>query len=202
MVVGTSHVADMLDNADSADAKDPLIIVPRPDLKRLRDHPQASIDLRLGSWFSQSRQTRTGVLKVGSDEFTEPTTNFVPFGESFYLHPRAFVLAITLEWICLPGRLAAYVVGKSSWGRAGLVIATAIGVHPGYKGCLTLELSNLGDMPMELRPGMPICQLFLHRVEVTGAVTADTSSLGASRRPRFLPIPFDDIAKKLSAPPA
>lgn len=198
MALGTSHVAEMLEEGHSQEAKDPLIIVPQPDLNKLRDHPQASIDLRLGTWFSQSRQSRTGVLTVGANDFIEPVTTFVPFGKSFYLHPRAFVLAITLEWICLPGDVSAYVVGKSSWGRAGLIIATAIGVHPGYKGCLTLELSNLGDMPIEMRPGMAICQLFLHRVEVTGTSKADASVLGASRRPRFLPIPYDDVAKRLS----
>jgi len=201
MAIGTTQVADMLDKGNSPDTQDPLIIVPQPDLNKIREHPQASIDLRLGTWFSQSRQTRTGVLKVGADDFIEPVTTFVPFGKSFFLHPRAFVLAITLEWICLPGDISAYVVGKSSWGRAGLIIATATGVHPGYKGCLTLELSNLGDMPIEMRPGMSICQLFLHRIEAIGDSKADSSVLGASRRPKFLPIPYDDIAKKLSESP-
>jgi dCTP deaminase len=45
---------------------------------------------------------------------------------------------VTLEWIRLPKNLAAYVTGKSSWGRRGLIPATATGVHPGFKGCLTL----------------------------------------------------------------
>lgn len=201
MALGTSVVADMLDKGYLQDANDPLIIVPQPDLKNLRDHPQASIDLRLGTWFSQSRQNRTGVLTVGSADFIEPATTFVPFGKSFFLHPRAFVLAITLEWICLPGNVSAYVVGKSGWGRAGLIIATAIGVHPGYKGCLTLELSNLGEMPIELRPGMAICQIFLHRVEIAEGSAVDTSVLGASRRPRFLPIPYDEFAQRLSEDP-
>jgi len=60
----------------------------------------------------------------------------------------------------LPRDLAAFVVGRSSWGRLGLVVATAIGVHPGYRGIITLELTNLGEVPILLYPGWPIAQVF------------------------------------------
>jgi dCTP deaminase len=59
----------------------------------------------------------------------------------------------------------AYVIGRSSWGRLGLIIATATVIHPGFKGCITLELVNHGDIPIELYPGCFICQLVLHEVQ-------------------------------------
>ena len=65
----------------------------------------------------------------------------------------------------MPLNLSAYVVGRSSWGRLGLIVATAIGVHPGYRGIITLELRNIGEIPFLLRPGLRIAQMFFHTVE-------------------------------------
>jgi dCTP deaminase len=59
----------------------------------------------------------------------------------------------------------AYVVGRSSFGRLGLIIATAIGVHPHFFGALTLELRNLGEAPVRLYPGQTIAQLFFHELD-------------------------------------
>jgi len=55
-----------------------------------------------------------------------------------------------------------YVAGKSSWGRMGLIIATATKVDPGFKGCITLEILNEGEVPITLYPGLPIAQLVFH----------------------------------------
>lgn len=74
----------------------------------------------------------------------------MPIGDFFVLHPRQFVLGETIEWVHLPVDLSAYVLGHSSWGRDGLVIATATGVHPGYSGIITLELSNIGEISLSL----------------------------------------------------
>ena len=100
---------------------------------------------------------------------------YVPFGEQFILHPGTFVLGVTLEWIRLPRDLAAYVIGRSSWGRYGLIIATATGVHPRFTGCLTLELSNVGEIPIKVKPGASICQLFVHQIESEEPVFFDPS---------------------------
>src|SRR3546814_3010458 len=83
----------------------------------------------------------------------------------YVLHPGRFVLGVTLEWLRLPASLSGYVTGKSSLGRHGLVIETAAGIHPQFSGCLTLELANVGEVPLEIYPGMPICQIFLHRTQ-------------------------------------
>ncbi len=119
-----------------------------------------------------------------------------PFGKEFILQPRGFVLGVTLEWVRLPSNLAGYVIGRSSWGRRGLIIATAAGVHPGFTGCLTLELSNVGEIPIAIKPGIPICQLFLHTTEQTDLV--DKSVFVGLRRPTLGKIDLDDVAKKLA----
>jgi dCTP deaminase len=120
----------------------------------------------------------------------------VPFGKSFILHPKYFVLGVTLEWIRLPKDIAGYVIGKSSWGRLGLIIATAVGVHPGFAGCLTLELSNVGELPIELKPGMQICQLFLHTAHSTSSAQSKSLFVG-QRKPHLGEIKVDEDAKKL-----
>lgn len=138
-----------------------LSILPPPQAIR-----GASIDLHLGRWFSQPHQSRSTFFDFGEDA-TNPSAftakeYFSPFGGEFVLHPGRFVLATTLEWIRLPANRAAYVTGKSNLGRRGLVIETAPGVHPHFSGCLTLEMTNLGEIPLKIRPGMKICQLFVH----------------------------------------
>lgn len=60
--------------------------------------------------------------------------------------------------------MAAYVVCRSSWGRLGLIVATAVFVHPGFRGCLTLELVNECDSPIALSAGVRIAQLVIHRL--------------------------------------
>ena len=200
MIFKADRLSDLLIAGQKPEAVDPLVIIPTPDTERLRAEGQASIDLRLGTWFAHSKQAQTGYLRLrgpqGSLELT--TTTYVPFGKPYILHPQSFVLAVTLEWISLPGDLAAYVVGKSSWGRCGLVIATAVGVHPGYKGCLTLELTNVGEIPIEVMPGVPICQLFVHRLESLEVGSVATSNFGGLRRPILKPIRLDPFAEKLA----
>jgi dCTP deaminase len=122
--------------------------------------------------------------------------HYVRFDGRFILHPRSFVLATTLEWIRMPRTLAGYVTGKSSWGRRGLVIETAPGVHPGFIGCLTLELANVGEIPIEIYPGTPICQLFFHRVEGDTS-RADQSAFVGRRQPVLGHVRLDDFSKKL-----
>lgn len=79
--------------------------------------------------------------------------------EEFILHPHQFLLASTLEYISLPFDYFGLVLGRSTWGRLGLNIATATMVQPGFKGCLTLELRNLGETPLPLMVGVRIAQL-------------------------------------------
>jgi dCTP deaminase len=189
------------------DPRERFFVRPTPDLPHLRESGAASIDLRLGTWFVTLPRTRFTHLDVlneldpaSADAARLAKTHYVPFHKKFYLHPKDFVLAVTLEWLRLPNKLAGYVVGRSSWGRRGLIIATAAGVHPGFTGCLTLELSNVGDVPIALVPGITICQVFFHQVESTSAKTDRSSFLG-SRKPGVGTIKRDPVALRLAELP-
>lgn len=103
-----------------------------------------------------------------------------------------------MEWLRLPKDLSAYVIGKSSWGRRGLIIATATGVHPGFPGCLTLELTNVGEIPISLKPGIEICQIFFHEVCKPVSKHIEQSQFVGSRRPKLGKIKLDIIADKLA----
>ena len=124
--------------------------------------------------------------------------HYVRFGDKFVLHPHSFVLGITMEWIRLPKDKAGYVTSRSSWGRRGLIIATATGVHPGFSGCLTLELANAGKIPIALYPGMAICQFFIHSVDTDGS-NMDRSVLAGRRKPVLNAIRLDDTASKIAS---
>ncbi len=130
---------------------------------------EAAIDIRLGNEFITTSQTRLQALdstdqKIGSQLAEYQAKQYIPFGQSFALHPRQFVLGSTLEYIALPDDLTGLVVGRSSWGRLGLIIATAIKVDPGFQGVLTLELVNVGNIPILLYPCSRIAQLLLYHV--------------------------------------
>ena len=200
MILPSERIAELLRKGEEPDAPDPLVITPKPDLKKLETAGSASIDLHLGTWFltlRQSRMTHLEIDSLGSPvQFTK--THYVSFGDQYILHPRSFVLGITLEWIRLPKAFAAYLIGRSSWGRRGLIIATAAGVHPGYCGCLTLELSNVGELPMAIKPGIAICQLFLHNVEHSEKPQVDVSQFIGMRKPTVGKVELDDFARRLA----
>jgi len=202
VILKADQIAKELENPEDPD--DPLIITPKPDIDDLLVSGAASLDVRLGRWFLACRPSRTGLLDVYEQNTKIPNetkltkTYYVPFGEGFVLHPRAFVLGVTMEWFRLPGNLAAYVIGRSSWGRHGLIIATATGVHPGFTGSLALELSNVGEIPITIKPGTTICQIFFQQVKVGDERHVDQSSFGGRRKPTLGVIKLDRIAEDLA----
>jgi dCTP deaminase len=206
MILKADAIADWLENPPD-DPQEQFIVRPTPNLKQLRESGAASLDMRLGTWFMTLPRTRFTHLDL-LDEMNPADTDavklaklhYVPFHKRFILHPKDFVLAVTLEWLRMPNKLAGYVVGRSSWGRRGLIIATAAGVHPGFTGCLTLELSNVGDVPLALVPGINICQVFFHHVEGRSA-KIDRSAFLGSRKPGVGTIKRDDIAIRLAQLP-
>lgn len=145
-------------------------LVVRPLLDRDKQVSDSSVDLRLGTHFTITRGVRRESLdpfeeKVWDDIHSVQRQIMVPFGQRVVLHPGDFILGTTVEYVRMPTDLAAYVTGRSSWGRLGLMIATAVVIHPGFCGCITLELVNEGPVPVVLRPGMRIGQLVVHRVQ-------------------------------------
>jgi dCTP deaminase len=96
----------------------------------------------------------------------------VPFRQQLLLHPGNLTLVPTFEWVSLPSDVMGVVTARSSWAREGLNIATASFINPGYRGIITLELANLGQIPMTLYPGLRIAQIAFH--EVGGVAPGDT----------------------------
>jgi dCTP deaminase len=125
----------------------------------------ASRDLHLGHWFRVSRRTSLAKVDISYAEDRARARQqgqaevFVAAGGEFILQPGDFALAVSMEYVCLPPDIMAFVEGKSSLGRAGLLIATATQVAPGFKGCIVLELYNAGTVPVILRPAMRVAQL-------------------------------------------
>ena len=120
----------------------------------------SSIDLRLGSVFRVFiNQTETHIDPMRDQpDLTEAVA--VADGASFVLHPGEFVLGGTVETIQMPDDLVGRIEGKSSLGRLGLMVHSTAGyVDPGFRGSLTLELSNHANLPILLWPGMRVSQL-------------------------------------------
>jgi dCTP deaminase len=123
----------------------------------------ASIDLRLGSAFRIFNYGNHALIDPREGVDLEAITELVELqGRPFILHPGAFVLGTTLEYVAIPTNLVGRLEGRSSIGRLGVIVhATAGFVDPGFEGTITLEISNAGKIPVALHPGMRICQLTL-----------------------------------------
>jgi dCTP deaminase len=113
--------------------------------------------------FHNSRYPYIDVRKQ-MDDLTEAVT--VQGDRPFILHPGEFVLGQTLEKVTLPDDLVARLEGKSSLGRLGLLIHSTAGfVDSGFSGNLTLELSNVANLPITIYHGMPIGQISFMRMD-------------------------------------
>jgi dCTP deaminase len=125
----------------------------------------SSIDVRLDRFFRVFQNSRYTHIDPMQQQ-DELTTVVEPAGDDpFVLHPGEFVLGSTFESVSLPDDLAGRLEGKSSLGRLGLLTHSTAGfIDPGFTGHITLELSNVANLPMTLWPGMKIGQLCLFRL--------------------------------------
>jgi len=164
-----------------------LVITPLLDPNEQVVTGAGSIDLRLGQDFVLADPAVLSSLDPVKQEENELAGYLRPvhvgLGGRFVLHPRQFALAATLEYVRLPNTVAAHVIGRSRWARVGLIIAMATFVHPGYSGCLTLELQNLGDCPIELTPCLTIAQLTVEKISKPQEI--DKSQISCSVGPEF-----------------
>jgi dCTP deaminase len=120
----------------------------------------ASVDIRLDRFFRTFENHRYQFIDPRQEQLDMTRAVEVPANEPFVLHPGEFVLGSTFEVVTLPDDIAARVEGKSSLGRLGLLThATAGFIDPGFSGHVTLELSNVANLPVTLWPGMKIGQL-------------------------------------------
>jgi dCTP deaminase len=129
------------------------------------DLQPSSVDLHLDRRFRVFRNNRYPYIDVRAPQpdLTELLT--VADDEPFILHPTEFVLGQTFEWVELPVDLVARLEGRSSLGRIGLLIHSTAGyVDPGWQGNLTLELSNVANLPIALYFGMKIGQISFMRM--------------------------------------
>lgn len=199
MVLSGREIAGRLDPSSAGDRR--IHFLPLGELQV--DADAASVDVHLGREFLCPRRTSAGYLDpAGSDIDNIPFRSMgavgpeawrdilehvcVPLSGEFILHPGQFALASVYEFLKLPLDLCADVVGRSSWARVGLIIAMATFVHPGYAGCLTLELQNLGEVPLRLQPGLRVAQIIFRAV---GEVRHQPASqLACSYRPEYWPV--------------
>ena len=142
----------------------------------------SSIDVRVDRRFRVFHNARYPYIDVRQP--MEDLTELVEVGpdERFILHPGEFVLGQTLERVTLPDDLVARLEGKSSLGRLGLLIHSTAGfVDAGFSGNLTLELSNVANLPITIYPGMKIGQISFFRL----TTPADEPYGSKSRRSKY-----------------
>ena len=150
----------------------------------------SSIDVRLDSLFRVFNNQRYTHIDPKLEQPDLTTLVEVPEGEPFVLHPGEFVLGATLERFSLPDDLAGRLEGKSSLGRLGLLTHSTAGfIDPGFTGHITLELSNVANLPITLWPGMKVGQLALFAMTSPAETPYGSSALGSKYQGQRGPTP-------------
>jgi dCTP deaminase len=150
----------------------------------------ASVDLRLGNQIRVFQNHLLPVIDVKQEmnQLTEAAR--IDEVNPFVLHPGEFVLGMTLEEIRLPNDIVGRLDGKSSLGRLGLVVHSTAGfVDPGWQGRLTLELSNLANLPINLYVGMKVSQISFMRLSTPAQHPYGSSHLGSKYQGQMEPTP-------------
>ena len=150
----------------------------------------ASVDVRLDRYFRVFLNHTMPVIDVKKN--LEELTRLVELTDDapFVLHPGEFVLGSTLERVALPNDLVGRVEGKSSLGRLGLLIHSTAGfVDAGFDGHITLELSNVANLPITLYPGMKIGQISFLRMTTPADVPYGTGDLKSKYQGQRGPTP-------------
>ncbi len=140
----------------------------------------SSVDLRLDRWFRVFRNHSMGHIDVKTN--LEELTDLIETNDDdpFILHPGEFVLGSTLERVEVPDDLVARLEGKSSLGRLGLLIHSTAGfIDPGFVGQVTLELSNVANLPIAIYPGMKIGQISFYQMTTAAEVPYGSPELGS-----------------------
>ena len=149
----------------------------------------SSVDVRVDRYFRVFHNARYPFIDVREPQ--EDLTELVKVDtEPFILHPGEFVLGSTLERIRLPDDLVARLEGKSSLGRLGLLIHSTAGfIDPGWDGHVTLELSNVANLPITIYPGMKIGQLSFVQLSEPAESPYGSGGLGSKYQGQKGPTP-------------
>ena len=150
----------------------------------------SSVDLHVDHFFRVFRNHSLRAIDVKEDQ--EELTELVEIREDdvLMLHPGEFVLGATVERVRLPDDLVGRLEGKSSLGRLGLLIHSTAGfVDAGWEGYLTLELSNVANLPITVYPGMKIGQISFLRMTTPAEIPYGSSVLGSKYQPQRGPTP-------------
>jgi len=148
-------------------------IVIKPALDFKTQLGSCSIDLKLGNTFRVFEHSRYAYVDPFKKEVREEITKEfkVKAGQPFIIQPGDFVLGATVEYIEVPDDLTGRLEGRSSIGRLGIVIhSTAAHIECGFRGHITLELANMGKMPVALYPGMRICSVSFEQLTTAAEV--------------------------------
>ena len=159
---------DIIKNIENEKIK----ITPEPDLEVQLG--SCSIDFRLGNTFRIFESNRYSFIdlrgKTDLNHFMKRIE--ITDEDAFVMQPGEFVLAATKEKLELSNDLMARLEGRSSLGRLGLIVHSTAGVFdPGWIGIATLELGNLGRMPLKLYPGMRICSFTFEQLSSPARVS-------------------------------
>jgi dCTP deaminase len=140
--------------------KDPKSIVMTPLLRPELAFDMDSVDVRLGCHFLLPRAWQQPFFCPGDASSSSLHLGaYVPLGKYLVVPAHQTVLGATLEFIKLPNNVSGEILTKSSVARTFVLVETAPWIHPGYRGCLTLEIANVSNTPVLLYPGRPIGQL-------------------------------------------
>lgn len=169
----------------------------------------SSIDLRMG--------TVVMVARAGAQSHVEPSAykdgvdhdsvrgrqqkheRFdIPYLKPFLLHPGTLALVPTLEWVRIPTDLQGIVTARSSWAREGLNIATATIVNPGYRGIITLELANFGEIPITLYPGLRLAQIAFYELSKNPSVAEQGQVEDVEINPSQFDMNFEPVAGNIA----
>jgi dCTP deaminase len=137
-----------------------IVVKPSPNL--VEQLGSNSLDLRLGNSFRIFDHSKIPFIDPFGKDTSSEVTREIVIGkqERFIIQPGDFVLGTTMEYIEIPDDLVGSLEGRSSIGRLGVIIhSTAASVECGFRGHITLELANMGKMPVALYPGMRICSI-------------------------------------------
>ena len=150
----------------------------------------SSVDLRVDTQFRVFENHRYPHIdpRETQEDLTKVVT--VDDGDCFILHPGEFVLGATYERVRLGDDIVARLEGKSSLGRLGLLIHSTAGfVDPGFDGYLTLELSNVANLPIAIYPGMRIGQISFYQMTTSADHPYGTDAAGSKYQGQRGPTP-------------